>query len=188
MLLFGFARFTISRKKHMSRYPAPLLLLHWLTVVAVIVAYATSGDPSHAKSEIDTFVGQIHVASGLFVAALTGVRLPLRLIMNAPQAEPACAWIHRAATAMQWLLYALMMVVPLAGMAALAGKVQTFTVAGFALPMLNAQTVWVSRLGDAHQTIGNLFVSLAGAHAIAALWHHFWVKDNTLRSMLPRGR
>lgn len=188
MLLFGLSPLPLSKKKHMPRYPAPLLLLHWLTVAAVIVAYATSGDPSHAQSGMDAFVGQVHVASGLFVAALTGVRLPLRLMMNVPEAQPASAWQRRAATTMQWLLYALMVVVPLAGMIALADKVQTFTVAGLALPMLNVQATWVNRLGDAHQTLGNLFVSLAGVHAIAALWHHFWVKDNTLRSMLPRGR
>ena len=34
----------------------------------------------------------------------------------------------------------------------------------------------------------SFFIALAGLHAVAALFHHFYLKDNVLRSMSPHGK
>jgi cytochrome b561 len=36
-----------------------------------------------------------------------------------------------------------------------------------------------------HETLFNIIVVLAALHAAAALKHHFFDRDNVLRSMLP---
>ena len=41
---------------------------------------------------------------------------------------------------------------------------------------------------DLHKTIGELGYYLIGLHALAALFHHYFVKDNTLLRMLPERR
>ncbi len=39
------------------------------------------------------------------------------------------------------------------------------------------------QLEDLHGTIGEAFYWVIGLHIVAALYHHFWVRDDTLRRM-----
>ncbi|WP_410522846.1 cytochrome b, partial [Parvimonas micra] len=39
--------------------------------------------------------------------------------------------------------------------------------------------------GDVHGWLGDTLMWLAGAHAVAALYHHFVRRDGVLASMLP---
>ena len=43
------------------------------------------------------------------------------------------------------------------------------------------------RLLKVHQTVGLLLLGLIAPHASAALYHHFWRRDDTLEAMLPQG-
>jgi len=38
-----------------------------------------------------------------------------------------------------------------------------------------------------HETVGLLLLGLIALHASAALYHHFWRRDDTLDAMLPHG-
>jgi cytochrome b561 len=175
----------------MPRYPTVLIVLHWLTALALLTAYVSSGDPTHAKSAYDVFAGQLHIVSGALVFALVALRLPLRALLGTPALAAAARWQQGVARAMHWGLYALMLLVPVAGWAALSVEVGKkslghFALAGgFDLPLLDAHTAWVGALGSAHQTLGNAFIWLAGLHAAAALFHHYWLRDTTLLRMAP---
>lgn len=170
----------------MTRYhPKPLIALHWLTAAAVLLAYITGDNPAEAEGALDLLAGQVHVASGLLVFTLVALRLPLRVLLGAPKAEPGPRWQQRAAKIAHLALYALMFVVPLAGWAALAGETTAFSLAGFALPLPDAQATWVALLGEAHETLGEVFIWLAGLHAVAAIAHHVLLRDRTLVRMLP---
>lgn len=169
----------------MTRYPIPLIVLHWLTAAAVITAYITSGNPAEPKNSLDFITGQTHVLSGIAVFALVALRLPLRLLLGAPPPEPASRWQQRAARITHLALYGLMLLVPLAGWAALAEETDAFTLIGFSLPLLDVHAPWVELLGEAHPTLGNVFIWLAGLHAVAALIHHYVLRDTTLVRMAP---
>jgi hypothetical protein len=43
------------------------------------------------------------------------------------------------------------------------------------------------QLLEVHETVGLLLLSLIAVHASAALYHHFWRRDDTLEAMLPQG-
>lgn len=72
----------------MTRYPIPLIALHWLTAFAVITAYVTSGNPAEAENSLDFIIGQTHILSGIAVFALLALRLPLRWLLGAPPPNP----------------------------------------------------------------------------------------------------
>jgi cytochrome b561 len=170
----------------MQRYPGTLIALHWIITVAVIVAYITSGNPTKPKDALDFLMGQTHVMAGMTVFALTLVRLPVRALFGTPQSLPAPRWQQRAASAAHIALYVLMLVVPLAGWSALADKTPSFTLAGgFMLPLPDARATWVKLLGETHEVIGNVFIWVAGLHAVAGLAHHYLLRDTTLTRMLP---
>lgn len=170
-----------------ARYPRPLIFLHWLMALAVALAYVTGGDPTEAESMWEALLGQVHVACGLTVAALLLLRVPLRLVLGAPAPLPGAVWPRRAAAFLQAGLYALMLLVPLAGWCALAHEAVHFSVLGWSMPLPNGSSAWVRALGRTHEALGQLFIAAAGLHTAAALLHHAVLRDDTLRRMLPGG-
>jgi superoxide oxidase len=38
---------------------------------------------------------------------------------------------------------------------------------------------------EIHENVGRVFLVLIALHIAAALFHHYWRRDDTLRSMLP---
>ena len=169
----------------MKNYPLPSIILHWLTVCVVVVAYITSGDPTDTHSTTDVILGQIHVASGLLVIPLVFLRLFFKLYLGAPKSQPGSSLWHLLVSTVQGALYLLMLLVPLAGLISLMSKTQNYVFAGITLPLIKISSIWFSWIGDVHPFLGNAFVILAGIHGLAALWHHYCLRDHTLKSMLP---
>ena len=169
-----------------TRYPLPLVALHWATALAVVVAYVSGGEPDEAETTLEFLIGQLHVGAGLAVFALVLLRLPLRALLGAPAAEPGPRWQQRAAHAAHFALYALMLAVPLGGWAALGHEVSSFSLAGFALPLPDGNALWARALGQSHEFLANAFIWLAGLHAVAALVHHYVLGDGVLKRMSLR--
>jgi cytochrome b561 len=42
------------------------------------------------------------------------------------------------------------------------------------------------QVGELHELASNVILIVAGVHALIALTHHFFLRDATLRRMLPR--
>jgi len=58
---------------------------------------------------------------------------------------------------------------------------------GLELPALVApDKALASQVKELHETIGKVGYVLIGLHAVAALFHHHVMKDDTLTRMLPR--
>jgi cytochrome b561 len=57
---------------------------------------------------------------------------------------------------------------------------------GVQMPALLAENKDLAgQLKEVHETVGTIGYFLIGAHALAALFHHFITRDNTLVRMLP---
>ena len=60
---------------------------------------------------------------------------------------------------------------------------------GLELPALvGADKAFAGSVKEIHETIGTIGYYLVGLHAAAALYHHYFVHDDTLRRMLPQRR
>ena len=111
----------------------------------------------------------VHVFVGLAVLALVAVRLIVRLIQGAPAAvEGGPEILRKASVAAHWALYALLFLVPVLGALAWYGR--------------------IGALGDVHVVAMNAMMALAGLHALAALYHHYILKDGVLMRMIRPGR
>lgn len=170
----------------------PLLIgAHWLTLVLLIGVYAfielrgLFPKGSDARELMKT----VHFLLGLSVFALVLVRLPLRLALRAPPVTPApSVWQHRVALAMETALYALLLALPLLGWLTLSAQGKDVAVFGLHLPTLIAPDKALGRrLEDVHEFLGELGYWLIGLHAAAALFHHYVMRDDTLRRMWPLG-
>ena len=160
-----------------TTYPKPMIALHWAVAALTLTTYLSGGHPTR-----EGWIGELHVACGLLVFVLLLLRLPLRLALRRrlPPHNRLPLWQQRAAAAVQWALYGCMFAVPLFGWLALAEETAQFTVFGIAVPLLNGVP---EDIGEVHEALANLFISLAFVHAAAALLHHFVLKDGVLNSM-----
>jgi cytochrome b561 len=172
------------------RYNSLSIGLHWLMFILIAAVYACielrvlfpkGSDPRDALK-------MWHFMLGLSVFFLVILRLIVRFVSGpAPRIEPPSArWQALLAKVVQFALYGLMLGLPLAGwfILSLAGKPIPFF--GLELPALVAENKdlakWVKEI---HETAGTVGYFLIALHVFAALFHHYILRDNTLRRMLP---
>jgi cytochrome b561 len=83
-------------------------------------------------------------------------------------------------------LYALLIALPLTGWLMVNADGKSAAWFGMSLPVLiDASRPLAHDLHEVHEAISSIGYALIGLHAAAALLHHYVVKDNTLRLMLP---
>lgn len=171
------------------RYGKLSISLHWLMLLLFIAVYASinlrelfpkGSDPREALKAL-------HFMLGLCVLGLVSLRIYARLSAPTPSITPEpTPSQHLAAKLMHFALYALMIAMPVLGWLQLsaAGKVIPFF--GLELPaLISANKDCARLLKEIHETIGTIGYFLIGMHAVAALYHHYIKKDNTLTRMLP---
>jgi cytochrome b561 len=88
---------------------------------------------------------------------------------------------------MHMTLYVWMVAMPILGWLILSGEAKPIPFFGLELPpLIVPDDLLGERLEDLHGTIGTIGYYLVGLHAAAALYHHYFMHDDTLRRMLPR--
>ena len=167
-----------------TRFSLPLIALHWLTVIAVIMAYLTQ-ESELFENLFDS--EQWHYLFGLLILVSVIPRLLIRLLSPTPAIEPpmqpAMLWVARLT---HLALYGFLLLMPLVGYLLLCAEGEPISWQGMTLPALitpNEQSAeWLEELHEAGASAGYLLI---GLHSGAALFHHVLLKDNTLRRMLP---
>jgi cytochrome b561 len=176
------------------RYGLVPRVLHWVTVILVIVAWTlgTFGDdlPKEAARDPGLFV---HTSAGLLILMALVMRLAWRVAEPPPPPEPnefgrwLGAFADPAARLTHYTLYALLIAAPTAGIVARFAR-------GNALPLFGLGEIASPWIGDRafahnateiHEILANALVIVASFHAVAALVHHAVFRDNTLIRMLP---
>ena len=127
-----------------------------------------------------------HYMLGLSVLVLVWLRLAVHMIGPVPRIEPDPArWQKLLAKLMHVALYVLMIGMPLAGWLILSAEGKPVPFFGLELPALVGENKDLAKVADEiHETAGVVGYWLIGLHAAAALFHHYIVRDNTLRRML----
>ncbi len=176
----------------MERYGKVAQGLHWLLAVLVLLMFGLGwymSDLPLSQRKFDLY--QLHKWSGITIFGLAAVRLLWRLFHPAPPLPATMpAWERSAARVSHGLLYALLLLQPTIGF--LQSNAANFPVVLWGvvpLPALIGPDEPLSeRLLDLHHFGAIVFALLALVHAAAALRHHFLLKDDVLRRMLPATR
>jgi cytochrome b561 len=172
-----------------ERYSATAQVLHWTTVLLVVVAYIASvgGSETRIYSSANDFIRSLHELLGMSVFALTLVRVCWRAIFPPPESPEMPAWMELGARLGHWTIYALLVLVPVTAIlgAWLEGHPLTLLILGNIQPLIPESRQLGLVLANLHGWLGDVLIWLAGLHAAAALYHHFWRRDTVLLSMLP---
>jgi cytochrome b561 len=174
-----------------DRFGATAQLLHWLTALFMLLAWLLGTfEDAFPRGEPRAQALALHWSFGLLVLALACARAAWRAIDRLPPEVPGVApWEHRVAGLAHLLLYAVMVALPLTGLVTAWAQNRGVTVFGlFTIPAAIAADRPLGRtLKGLHELIGNAMLLLVVLHALAALRHHFILRDAVLRRMLPFG-
>ena len=164
---------------------------HWIIVLLILVLAIvglTMGELP--KTPKYFWVYTAHKSTGLLVLALVIARLGWRWYAGKPEPVPGTpGWQERIATVTHWLLYALILLMPVSGwLYDSASGLRPFRWYGlFDVPKLSPPDEALRDLShEVHEWGFWVLLALVVAHAGAAFYHHYFQRDATLTRMLPR--
>jgi cytochrome b561 len=164
-------------------------LMHWLTAALMLLVFVLAFSIDLATSRPShTAVLQLHRSIGLTVWVVTLARLAWRHFATYPNWPSDMSQAMRvAAMASEYALYALLLAQPILGLLqtnAHGDHVNLFFI-GQLPAMIDKNRPLAQQLLTAHKAVGFSLLGLIALHVSAALFHHFWRRDDTLTAMLP---
>ncbi|HEY8010104.1 MAG TPA: cytochrome b [Rudaea sp.] len=170
-------------------YDRRSIWLHWITAVLVIALWC-------AGQTIDWFpkgtprvaMRSLHICFGVTLGLILGYRIWWRIGRGSHLPPTGTGAIQALATLVHFALYAVLAATLLLGVANAWVRGDTlFNL--FTLPQFDpGNKALRTQVEDLHSLSANILLILAGLHAAASLAHHFILKDNVLRRMLPSRR
>ena len=172
-----------------ARYGPVAQAFHWITAIVVLVAfiYGPGGNETRVYSAVKDFDRQLHETLGLTVFVLVFLRLAWRLAHPAPRIEIG-RWLDFAGKLGHGLLYALLFALPITAILGAWLEAHPLTLLGGIRigPWLAESHDVGAKIAWLHTWLGDAIMWLAGIHGVAALGHHFVLRDPVLVAMLPR--
>lgn len=174
-------------------YTRTARVLHW-SMAAIIVSvwalgYVASETPGGPDSPKALLINS-HKSIAIVILALAIVRLFWRMRHAPPALTSATPTVRLLAGAGHWLLYALMILMPLTGWAwtSSAGRPVMFLGSSELPALLAANDETKAALGNVHRTLAWITATVIAGHVAAAIKHWLIDKDDVLASMLGRSR
>lgn len=178
-----------SESPGLERYDGVSITLHWLMLLLIAAVYACIElrEFYPRGSDIREGLKAWHFMLGLTVLALVVIRVIARVAGRTPRITPEpAAWQNVLARFVHLALYLFMIGMPIAGWLVLSAAREPVPFFGLTLPPLMGENADLAeRIEDVHKAVGSFGYYLIGIHAFAALVHHYVMKDDTLRRMLP---
>ncbi len=170
-----------------AKHDPRTIRLHWWTAALVALLWIIA-------QVIDDFprglprvsARSTHIVLGFVLVLVVARRIAWRARQGSRLAVPGPHWMAIAARAAHHLLYAGLVVVLLLGIT--NAWVRGDNLFGLvAIPkLLPGHAQLRPTIESLHKVLANALVIVAALHALAALYHHFRLKDDVLRRMLPR--
>jgi cytochrome b561 len=170
-------------------YSSWMVRLHWLTVLLIITIYASiefRGIFEKGTAERD-LIKEVHFVLGLSLWLVTLLRLVVRRFSLIPVIDPApSALALKIAALMHLVLYGFLLLMPLLGWLILSAGDKVIPFWGFQLPaLIGPDPDLAGSIKEIHELAGTAGYVLIAVHTLGALAHHYLIKDNTLKRMLP---
>ena len=172
------------------RYTATAQALHWVVAILMFtvipLAWVMVNMARTAPSR--EWMYTLHKSVGMTILALVAVRLIWRALHPAPPLPSRMAlWERRMATVSHWLLYVILVGMPVSGYVLSAtGAVGVPYFDLFMLPTLPKNQAVNDAARVVHAAIGQWLVyGLIVLHIVATAWHAAIRRDGVLDRMLP---
>ena len=164
-------------------------LMHWLTAALMLGVFVLAFSIDIATSQTShTALLQLHRSIGLTIWVLTMARFAWRCFAKYPNwPSDMSRTMQVLAMASEYGLYALLLTQPILGLLqtnAHGDQVNLYFI-GQLPAFIEKNRQLAKQLLAVHKAVGFSLLGLIALHASAALFHHFWRRDDTLTAMLP---
>ena len=179
-----------------SRYTRPAIVLHWLIAALIITAVALGWLANFAPNPAVRPIIDAHKSVGILVFGLAVLRLLWRFGHRPPAMDAYSKTEIRAAHAAHWLLYALMLALPITGYLhdsafkfAAQHPLKIFWLIPFPRLAVIAhmapgpKQIFHDRLFALHVWLGYALYALFALHVAGALKHQFFDHEKELQRM-----
>ncbi len=177
-------------KSTAQSYSAVTKILHWLMAILVVTCWmlgVLTNDALKVSSRTVTLF--VHIAVGLALLDVLVLRALWRAMSSPPPAErPIFGIWPRVGRLMHYLLYAMLLMVPVTGILlqfSVGKGLPLYGVAEIPSPLAFDATFAII-MTEVHELSAHSLMILAAIHALAVLVHHYVFRDRTLVRMLPR--
>ncbi|MFC0309338.1 cytochrome b [Gallibacterium trehalosifermentans] len=173
-----------------THYPKVQIFLHWFSLLLIGLTYINI----HLRDLDLTFdwydlMMDTHYTLGILVFFTVFIRLIVRhlYIKRTPEILPTPpVWQNKLAHYAHLALYLLFILIPIFGVLTVLNKGFNVTFFGYTIfTGFSANPETAHSIKEIHETLTNIGLIFIGLHALAALYHHYIVKDNTLLRMMP---
>ena len=153
-------------------YSRTQIILHWVIFLLVAGQFVFHDGIAEAwrtwrQTQVTTLTPLAigHLAGGTLILILVLWRLQIRRTRGVPShAEGGSAIQNTIANATHWSLYALLVLVPLTGLVAWVGGIETS--------------------GDAHELLKNILFFVVLLHFVGAIYNQFFLKNHLFARMM----
>jgi cytochrome b561 len=173
-----------------TNYDRVAIALHWTTAFLVIANFTLAQTWDWFAKPTKGLMEDTHMSFGVLLAAAVIARLVWRWLPGHQLSSLEAGWVRLASKATHYLLYGLLVIEAGLGFAFRWGAGRPMEFFGLGIPPLTGAIDKALRhdLREIHEKIGWAIIILALIHALAALYHHYALKDRVLERMLPAVR
>ena len=174
-----------------TRYHPASVFLHWLVFLLVVAAFITIELKGQFPkgSEMRDLCKSVHGVFGQLIFLAMLLRLAIRKIYGVPEPTNPIPLFARLAKFMHYLLYTLLLISPIFGILYFQYASKEIHFFGLVWPQfVNPNPEMKKLVENIHEFLGNSLYLLIGIHAVAALWQHYVIKDDTLLRMLNKSK
>jgi cytochrome b561 len=170
-----------------SRYDGVSISLHWATALLVLLQFALAESWGFFPRPVHHVMISLHMSFGLLLAGVILLRIIWRWRFGRSLPPTGHGLLDAAAKALHYVLYVLVAAeIPL-GFATRWTDNHALSFFGFLVPSpFGAFSKAAGGVVDQiHDLTAWAIMGLVAVHALAALGHHYLLKDGVLRRMLP---
>lgn len=173
-----------------SNYSGLQIAIHWLVFLLVIVTYCAMEFRGFAPRDWRPYFNIVHVSCGITILVLMIARLLVRLKSPTPAIVPKPSpMLTGLAHLGHLIIYLLFIALPILGLLMMYNRGGNWIAFGLSMPhAAEANFDLVDMLKEYHETLAMFGYYVIALHALAALAHHYFFKDNTLLRMMPKKR
>jgi cytochrome b561 len=172
-----------------TNYDNVAVALHWTTALLVVVQFVLAITWDDFPKPTQESMQSLHVSLGVLLTAVIIARIVWRLMPGHQMSSLEVGWVRIASKGVHYLLYALLVAQATTGFLfrwAQGHPVSFFGLFGIPGPFGAVDRPTRHLLHSIHEYVGWAIVIIAFGHALAALYHHYVLKDRVLRRMLPK--
>jgi cytochrome b561 len=170
-------------------YDGLTISLHWITAALVIFLFGSAEMWGFFErgGALRHELQFLHVSCGILLLPVILFRVVWRFAHRGDLPPAAAGLQELLAKSTHLALYVLLVTQITLGFLYRWAQGEDFSFFGlFSLPrIIDIDTTWARPIGELHNDVAWVIVALAGLHALAVLYHHYFLKDRLWARMIP---